>query len=73
MGKGTCEHDGLKNPQNYLENLGKKIFLIKNIFRPQNFEKPLFLAIFEQKIYRISEHAKRVKGTCEYDGSKKPQ
>ena len=34
MGKGTCEHDGLKNPQNYLENLGKKIVLIKNIFRP---------------------------------------
>ena len=27
MGKGTCEHDGLKNRQNYLENLGKK-FLV---------------------------------------------
>ena len=70
---GTCQYDGLKNPQKYLLNLGEKIFLIKNIFRPQNFEKPLFLAIFEQKIYWISARDKTVNGTCEYDGSKEPQ
>ena len=66
--KGTCEYDSLKNPQKYFQNLGKKIW-IKNVFRPQNFEKPLSLAIFEQKICRISEQAKKVKGTCQYDGS----
>ena len=29
---------------------GAKNFFEKNFFRPQNFKKPLFLAIFEQKI-----------------------
>ena len=62
-----------KNRNKKVLKEGTKIFLIKNIFRPQNFEKLLFLAIFEQKIYRISEHDKTVKGTYEYDGSKEPQ
>ena len=27
MGKGTVEHDGLKNPQNCFKNLGKKFWV----------------------------------------------
>ena len=59
--------------QNVFQNEKVQKFLSKIFFRPQNFEKPLFLAIFEQKIYRISEHDKTVKGTCEYDSLKEPQ
>ena len=61
-----------KNRNIKLQKRVQKLFQ-KKIFRPQNFEKPLFLAIFEQKNYRISEHDKTVKGTCEYEGSKEPQ
>ena len=58
---GTCEYDGLKNPQKYFQNLGEKIFLFKNIFRPQNFEKPLFLAIFVQKFIELARETRRLK------------
>ena len=57
-----------KNRNKKLQKRVQKFFSKKIFFRPQNFEKPLFLAIFEQKIYRISEHDKTVKGTCEYEG-----
>ena len=62
-----------KNRNKKCQKTVQKFFFEKNFFRPQNFEKPLFLAIFEQKINWISARDKTVKGIYEYDGSKEPQ
>ena len=71
MGKGTCMHDGLKNSQNYFQNLGKKVISKKN--RTKIFEKSLFSAIFGQKFDKSSDpiKLKRYKDAC--NSAKHPQ
>ena len=53
--------------------MGTKNLFEKKKFSTKNLQKPLFLAIFGRNIDKSSEHASRVKGTHEYDGSNEPQ